>query len=297
MKRIFQIVSVALAAVVFTAAGCKKEPAESVQKPPTAIIITHPTAHTIQRTVRFSGTLKGNREAIVYPTLPGKFIGYTRAEGSYVSKGATIAKIDRDIPGMSYEPVPIEAPISGRFFSMGTSPGTMVAPQVPIARISETSTLKLVFKIPEKYVANVKQGSRAELYVPTIDYRTAAALTRVSRFVDSRSGAAQAEATVANPSGKLTPGMYAEINVVVASKKAKLALPVDCVLGLDGKFCYVVEDNKAVKRDVEVGLDDGKFAEIISGLSASDAVLYVGQRVVEEGGRIEIKDTYRPTEG
>jgi membrane fusion protein (multidrug efflux system) len=312
MNRIVKISLLTLALVIVSGCGGGRGP-EAVEKPPTAVVTTHPAPRTIERTVRFTGSLKGSREVMVYPPMPGKFMGYVLAEGSYVSKGATIARIDRDIPGVEYEPVPVQAPISGRFFSMGTSPGEMLAPQMAIARVSETAQLKLEFNIPEKYINSVKQGSKADLYVPTIDYRATATLTRVSRFIQARSGAAQAEATVPNPSGKLTPGMHAEVNVVVASKKASLAIPIDCVLGLDGKFVYVIVDKateeinkngegvtvelgRAGKRNIEVGLDDGEFIEVISGLQPEDEVIYVGQRIVEEGGKVEITDTYKPTE-
>jgi multidrug efflux pump subunit AcrA (membrane-fusion protein) len=299
-----------------TFAGCGGMPGgqkQQAEKPPTAIITTSPVPLTIQRTVRFSGTLKGNREVMVYPTMPGKLIGFSRSEGGFVSKGGAVASIDRDIPGIEYEPVPVQAPISGRFFSMGISPGEMVAPQVPIGYVSETSRLKLEFSIPEKYVNSVKQGSKAKLYVPSLDYATTATLTKVPRFIDARAGGAQAEATVSNSSGKMTPGMHAEVNVVVASKKASLAIPIDCVLGTDKKFVYVVTDQAteeiekngqtetanvgiAQKRDVEVGLEDGTNIEIVSGLEASDVVIYVGQRIVEEGGKVEIRETFIPSE-
>ncbi|GEM_PF-800017 len=312
LKGIFKsaIAATFLALLLVFSGGCRKPAAKIKQKPPTSVIITHPTNRNIRRTVRFSGQLKGSREVMVFPPMPGKFIGYSRSDGSYVSKGATVAKIDRDIPGVSYEPVPVEAPISGRFFSMGISPGEAVLPQKPIGRISETSRLKLAFNIPEKYVNNAKQGSAAEVYVPAIDLHTTGRLSRISRFVDARSGGAQAEAMVSNPAGRIAPGMHAEIKVVVASKKAKLALPIDCILGLEKKFVYVVEKKQkkddaqadrgeqkiALKRNVEVGLDDGKFIEIISGLEPSDEVLYVGQRIVDEGGAIKVNDVYTPAE-
>lgn len=308
--------------------GCQM-PGRGVQQKEerTSVTITSPQPMEIVRSVRFAGNLAGRREVMVYPPLPGKFTGYISSDGAYVPKGGTIARIDRDIPGVEFEPVPVEAPISGRFFSMGISPGEAVVPQIPVARISETGTLKLEFNVPEKYINSVRQGSRAQLYVPSLDYRTSAMISRVSRFIDSRSGAAQAEATVSNPAGKMTPGMYAEINVAVASKKASLALPIDCVLGLDGRFVYVVSGRKtvpdttfitrkvkrgkpavdttitminvgvAVKRNVEVGLDNGAFIEIVSGLEPGDEVLYVGQRIVEEEGKVQITGTYDFSKG
>lgn len=297
---------------------------KAIEKAPTSVIVTSPAPRKIARTVRFSGTLKGSHEVMVYPPLPGKFIGYTRDEGSWVSKGTTVAQIDRDIPGIQYEPVPVEAPISGKFFTMGTSPGEMVAPQMPIGRISETSRLQLEFNVAEKYLNSVREGSQAEVYVPALEYSTTATLTRVSRFIDARTGGGQVEASISNTQGALAPGMHAEANVVVASKNAGLALPVDCVLGLDEKFVYVVTDRKTVpdtsfvtrevesrrprvdtliqmidvgvakKRDVEVGLDDGEFIEILSGVEPADEVIYVGQRIVEEGGTVQITRTYVP---
>ncbi len=293
-----------LAMVLIISCGTSSRSTQE-EKLPAAVIITNPAPRSIERTVRFSGTLKGSREVMVYPPLPGKFMGYAVSEGSYVSKGSTVAQIDRDVPGVAYEPVPIEAPITGRFFYTGTNQGEMVAPQMPIGRVSETSVLKMAFNIPEKYISNVAQGSRAEISVPTAEYTSTATLTRVSRFVDQRSGSAQAEASVSNSPGDLAPGMYAEISVIVAQKKAALALPIDCVLGLNSKFVYVVTDTKtetiegkkyevgkAVKRDVEVGLEDGKYQEIVSGLTSGDKVLYVGQRIVEEGTKVRVTDTY-----
>lgn len=325
MKRIVKFLNLAfLPVMVFISlTGCMGTGTgpKSTEKPPTSVVITSPVPREIKRKVRFSGTLKGSKEVLVYPPLPGKFMGYTRSEGAYVSQGTTIAQIDRDIPGVSYEPVPVEASISGKFFTLGTSPGEMVAPQMPIARISETGTLKLEFNVPEKYVSSISQGSRAQLYVPNLDYTTTATLNRVSRFIDARTGVAQAEASVSNHQDKLAPGMSAEINVVVASQRASLAVPADCVLGLDGKFVYVLVDpateivttlintedgvdtlidtlmvGKAVKRDVEVGMDDGEFIEIVKGLDTNEKVIYVGQRIVDEGGKVKITDTYLPVE-
>lgn len=297
-----------LAMVLIISCGTSSR-SKQEEKLPAAVIITNPVPRNIERTVRFSGTLKGSREVMVYPPLPGKFMGYAVSEGSYVSKGSTVAQIDRDVPGVAYEPVPIEAPIAGRFFYTGTNQGEMVAPQMPIGRVSETSVLKMAFNIPEKYISNVAQGSRAEIHVPTAEYSSTATLTRVSRFVDQRSGSAQAEASVSNSSGDLAPGMYAEISVIVAQKKAALALPIDCILGLNSKFVYIVTDTKtetmegkkyevgkAVKRDVEVGLEDGKYQEIVSGLTTEDKVLYVGQRIVEEGAKVRVTDTYLSAE-
>lgn len=312
MKKLVKISASALlillVAVSLASCGMPSK-AQEEKKLPAAVIITSPQAQNIVRTVRFSGTLKGSREVMVYPPLPGKFMGYAVSEGSYVSKGSTVARLDRDVPGVAYEPVPIEAPISGRFFYTGTDQGEMIAPQMPIGRVSETSVLNLGFSIPEKYISNVEQGSRAEVYVPAADYRAEAALVRVSRFVDQRSGTAQAEASVSNQSGALAPGMFAEISVIVAQKKAALALPIDCVLGLDGKFVYVLLDSKTekiegktyevgkvVKRDVEVGLEDGNYQEIVSGLTAQDKVLYVGQRIVEEGAKVRVTGAYNPAE-
>lgn len=296
MKRVIPILMLAIFTLFIT--GCRRgrETPREAKERSTAVIITHPIARMIERKVRFSGVLTGIREATVYPPLQGKFIGYTVSEGTQVSQGTKIADMDRDVLGVEYEPVPVKAPISGRFFSFGISPGVALNPQTPIAKIAETSKLKLEFNIPEKYAPNVKPGTSAELFLSSSDLTLDAKLSRVSRFIDPLTGSAQAEAIVDNQEGRLNPGMYAEVYVIVASKKAELTLPIDCVLGIDGKFVYLARNGKSVRKDVEVGLQDELYIEIISGLSPTDSVLYVGQMVVDEGSDINIQETYMPSE-
>lgn len=293
MRRILSGLSVIAVFGVY-AVGCSRGGEQTSEEQVTSVIVTQPAPRTIARTVSFSGRFAGSKEVMVYPPLPGKFSGYAVADGALVSQDQIVAQIDRDVPGVSYEPVPVKAPISGRFFSVGISPGEAVAPQMPVARISETSRLVLKFSIPEKYLASIREGSRARLTVPSLDYTTTAILSRVSRFVEGRSGTAQAEAAVPNPGGKLAPGMFAEVEVVVARKEASMAMPVDCVLGLEDEFVYVVEEGKAVKRNIRTGLEDAQYIEVFSGINESDSVIYVGQRIVEEGGQVEISEIYTP---
>src|SRR3989338_2085220 len=61
--------------------------------------------------LEYTGNIKAQDEAIVYPKVSGKVIEKVREDGSVVNKGDVIAYIDRDEVGLQFEKAPVESPI------------------------------------------------------------------------------------------------------------------------------------------------------------------------------------------
>ncbi|MFH0886677.1 MAG: efflux RND transporter periplasmic adaptor subunit, partial [bacterium] len=72
------------------------------------------------------------------------------------------------------------------------------------------------------------------------------------------------------------------------TKNGVVIVPNDAVLGLDNKYVFVVENNKAVRKDVTIGMQNDNDLEILSGLKSSDTLIVSGQRVVEDGSGVTI---------
>jgi len=58
-------------------------------------------------------------------------------------------------------------------------------------------------------------------------------------------------------------------------------------MGKDDRFLYVVEGDKAIKTAVEVGVDDGKTAEVVSGLKPNAVVVVVGRDTLVDGATVK----------
>ena len=67
----------------------------------------------IEENLEYSGNIKAEDEAIVYPKVSGKVIEKVREEGSSVNKGDAILYIYRDEVGLKFEKAPVDSPLTG----------------------------------------------------------------------------------------------------------------------------------------------------------------------------------------
>ena len=84
------------------------------------------------------------------------------------------------------------------------------------------------------------------------------------------------EVDIPNANGRLIPGMYCKVEIIMQEKLA-LVVPAEAVrfnLTGDVSIVYVVkDDNSILLVPVKTGIDDGHNIEILSGLSGGEQVV------------------------
>ena len=83
-----------------------------------------------------------------------------------------------------------------------------------------------------------------------------------------------------------------DVQIVTGEKNGTLVVPRASVLK-DGerRFVYLLDDGRARRRDVQVGLTGLNDVEIVAGLTEKDRVILPGSAALSEGIRV------RPTGG
>jgi multidrug efflux pump subunit AcrA (membrane-fusion protein) len=87
-------------------------------------------------------------------------------------------------------------------------------------------------------------------------------------------------------------GMFAEILIVADERDMVLCVPSDSVIIRGGRTLVVVIDDANIPefREVTVGLDNGVYAEIVSGISVGETIVISGQHFVDEGVEVNVVD-------
>lgn len=86
---------------------------------------------------------------------------------------------------------------------------------------------------------------------------------------------------------EIRQGMTYKVGIEVDKRENTLLLDENVLV--DKNLVYVVENNKLVKREVEIGLVDGRgLVEILSGLDREDNVVQSGSEKISEGTRVKI---------
>jgi HlyD family secretion protein len=86
----------------------------------------------------------------------------------------------------------------------------------------------------------------------------------------------------------LKPGYNVDIKIVTASKKDVLAVPDSAVFDNEGTpSVFVIQEDKAVIRQVKKGLEGDKMIEITEGLGKDDIILVKPDNNIKEGIKIK----------
>ena len=189
------------------------------------------------------------------------------------------------------EKTAIRAPFGGVVGLRYVSPGAHVTPQTRIASLQDLDPMKVDFTVPERYADRIRVGQRVELSVAGSERTYAAEIYAVEPAVDATTRSLVVRARLANPDGRLRPGAFADVSVVVAEVPRALSVPSVAVIPeLGGKKVFVVEDGVAVARPVETGIRTDVAVEVTSGVAAGDRVIVSGLERVKAGDPVEARE-------
>jgi RND family efflux transporter MFP subunit len=180
---------------------------------------------------------------------------------------------------------------TGSMIQAGTSSSTQV---MPLVKLSENSLLRLILPVPESAVPTVHVGQQVEVRVPTLNRSFPG---RVARYADkllSGTRTMDTEVDVPNASLILIPGMFAEVNLTLASHNGVLTVPIPAVdlSGGDessGQVAVVTPENRIEIRKVQLGMQTASSVEVRTGLRAGDLVVTSNRSRLEAGQQVRPK--------
>ena len=186
----------------------------------------------------------------------------------------------------------VTAPISGYVTSVNVTVGTLASQASPAVTIADVSSLEINTTISEYLVGKVKVGDKVDIYIKTLSKTPfSGSITAVSPAPAAGTLTYPITISVADPSGVIKAGMFAEIQIVSAKKDNVLCIPSDAVFLKSGESKVAVLHGRIPKLvTVTTGLDNGKTVEITSGLKAGDTIVVTGQQYVTEGEAVKVME-------
>ncbi|MBW2000584.1 MAG: efflux RND transporter periplasmic adaptor subunit, partial [Deltaproteobacteria bacterium] len=113
----------------------------------------------------------------------------------------------------------------------------------------------------------------------------------INPTLDPATRTGQIEIHIPNKDLTLRSGMFAHIRLALGEKQA-LVIPKDGLNRLPGTgsyFAYVVEDGKAVMKNIKIGMIQGTYVEVTEGLKEGEQVVVKGQNRLKDGTRVRVQ--------
>ena len=255
----------------------------------TAVRTTVAKNQTITDFVYTNGEIETQKSIEVFPSIGGKVVEMHVSLGSSVKQGDVIAYIDPSEPGSYYAKSPVIAPIDGSIITSPVKIGQKVSMSSVITKIGDINNLQITAKVPERYVADIAIGQKAEITLQAYgEEKFIASVVRISPVVDPSTRTKEIILNFDKHYDKVNAGMFARVKLFTLDYGGYPVIAQDAfVENSDEYYLYIVkEDSTVTKRKVVRGKNIDGYYQVIDGLAAGEVVVLEGMLSLYEGAKV-----------
>jgi multidrug efflux system membrane fusion protein len=192
----------------------------------------------------------------------------------------------------------IVAPISGKTGLRKVDAGNLVQANSSegIVSITQSAPIYVLFSIPENQLQALQLAVREgkPLKVEAWDrsdkqWLANGELTTLDNQIDPATGTLKLRAKFDNQHDILFPNMFVNVRLNIAEKTGALTIPQDAVqYGAEGTYVYIIENNKAQLKVLELGVVDNGRVEVRKGLPADAMIVLEGLDRLRPGREVQV---------
>lgn len=225
-------------------------------------------------------SLERTRQLVQKDALPGEALD--QAVSAHEKASADLARAEerrRDYL--------VEAPFDGVIREILVHEGGFVAPREAVIEIYDPESLVIRAAVSERHAAGMEAAMPVEIRFDAYpDKPLRGEIVRVFPWLDPGTRTRTVE-ILPQEDLVLLPGMFARIEVLLKTASDTLVVPVEAILPTEeGDAVFVVSDGKARKRQVDVGIETNRKAQILSGVSEGEPVVVRGVRGLSDGDAV-----------
>ena len=186
--------------------------------------------------------------------------------------------------GRTQPRITLTAPIGGVLVELMVREGMTVMPGATLARINGLATVWAKAEVPESQAALLRPGAKVQARSPAVPGTTFdGTVQAILPEVNAATRTLKARVELANPGGRLVPGMFVTMQFMDTRAEKSLLIPTEAVIQTGTRTVVMLaEDNGAFRPvDVEIGIESGGQTEIKRGLQAGQRVVVSSQFLID----------------
>ena len=182
----------------------------------------------------------------------------------------------------------VVAPFDGTITRRAIDVGNLATASTPLFSLADLSVLDVELHVPEREAGAVQAGAPATLELQD-GTRFAAVVERRAPVVDPLTGTVKFLVRAKEYPVGAVPGAFVRAELRVDRRAAAPSLPRTAIFELEGvPHVYVVEDGRARRRPVELGLIGETHAELRGGVEPGAVVVADAGEGVTEGLPVKV---------
>lgn len=191
----------------------------------------------------------------------------------------------------------IVAPFAGRVGIVKVYPGQFLGKADAIVELETLDPIYADFTLPQQELSRVAPGKKVQVSVDAQpDHTFEGTVEAIGPRVNDGTRTLNLRAALPNADEVLRPGMFANVEVVLAGTENTVVLPTAAIVyNPYGNFIYVIEKGVANQRFVQTGAQRGNLVAVLSGVKAGEEVVTSGQIKLRNGSPIRVDNAVTPS--
>jgi membrane fusion protein, multidrug efflux system len=184
----------------------------------------------------------------------------------------------------------IKAPIQGTITKRMIEIGSIVMPASPVAEIVDVNRLKMIANVAEGEVVHVKRGMKVNVISSLYpDVKYTGVVTAVGVKADEARRFPVEIDMVNDPIHSLKDGMFGTAVFSFEGKREAIVIPRNAIVGsIKTPKVYIVENDRAVLKEVTTGSAGDATVEITSGLTPGEMIVISGMINLDNNSAVRI---------
>ncbi len=211
------------------------------------------------------------------------------AQLDQAQSAVTIAQAEVDRARRRLADRVVRAPFDGITGLNRVEFGQSVTQQTILTTLDDLSAVEIEFSAPELLYGRVTMGQAVKADAAAFPGRVfEGQVVSIDSRIDMTSRAFKVRASIPNPDLALPAGMFMHLALQLNPREA-IMIPEEAIVAQAGKtYVFIVKDNKASRRDVELGQRDVGRVEVVSGVSTGDLVVTRGVQRLRDGADVRL---------
>ncbi len=193
---------------------------------------------------------------------------------------------------LALEKTKIRAPFSGIVFDIQVSPQEHITTGTELFTLVNIDRIHVQARVLESEIGKMQVGREVDLKFSAYPGKVFKGKVKaISPVINPEDRTCKVTIEVANPEEEIKPGMHADVEIAAEIYKDRLLIPQPAVLVRTGgrKLAFVVEENIAKWRYIEVGLENEDFIEVLDGVKEGEVVCVDGHFTLAHDARVRIE--------
>jgi RND family efflux transporter MFP subunit len=180
---------------------------------------------------------------------------------------------------------PFSACVTERFIMLGQH----LRPGDELFTVADYDPLVARIYLPERDVVELEEGREVRIALAAnTEISFTGRIRQIAPVVDTATGTVKVTVEAVRPPAGVRPGAFVSIGIVREQHPTALLLPRESVIReLRAAHVFVTENDTAVKKAVELGIEEGDLVEVLSGVAEGDKVVVAGQGGLDDGQKIK----------